>query len=88
MFYVYVLNSQVDGTLYVGLASDVDRRLRQHNGGQGRSTKAKRPFTLLLAECFPTREAARAREQYYNSGFGREVLKASFGPPVPGWRNR
>ncbi len=80
MFYVYVLKSQRDSTLYIGLTQDLARRLQQHNRGHGRSTRAKRPFVLLLFERFETRAAARAREKYYKSGFGREVLKASFTP--------
>ena len=88
MFFVYVLRSQRDGTLYIGLSQDVAHRLQQHNRGHQRSTRAKRPFVLLLSERSETREAARAREKYYKSGFGREILKASFGSSdVPGWRN-
>jgi putative endonuclease len=89
MFFVYVLRSQRDGALYIGLTKDVERRLQQHNGGHERSTRARRPFVLLLSEGFQTREAARAREKYYKSGFGREILKVSFSSSdVPGWRNR
>ena len=88
MFYVYVLQSQRDGTLYIGLTRDPARRLQQYNRGYERSTRAKRPFALLLSERFETRPAARAREKYYKSGFGREVLKTTFGgSAVPGWRN-
>ncbi len=80
MFYVYVLKSQRDSTLYIGLTQDLARRRQQHNRGYGRSTRAKRPFILLLFERFETRAAARTREKYYKSGFGREILKASFAP--------
>ncbi len=79
MFYVYVLRSQPDSTLYIGLTQDLARRLQQHNRGHERSTKAKRPYVLLLSEAFETREAARDREKYYKSGFGREILKTTFG---------
>ncbi len=80
MFYVHVLKSQRDSTLYIGLTEDLTRRLNQHNRGHERSTKAKRPYVVLLSEAFETREAARDREKYYKSGFGREILKASFTP--------
>ena len=78
MFFVYVLRSQRDGTLYIGLTNNLNRRLRQHNNGQQATTKARRPFTLLLSDSFDTREAARAREKYYESGFGREILRTTF----------
>jgi putative endonuclease len=80
VFYVHVLKSQRDSTLYIGLTEDLARRLQQHHRGHGHSTKAKRPYVVLLSEAFETREAARDREKYYKSGFGREILKASFTP--------
>ncbi|MCI0832906.1 MAG: GIY-YIG nuclease family protein, partial [Chloroflexi bacterium] len=47
------------------VTEDLTRRLNQHNRGHERSTKAKRPYVVLLAEAFETREAARDREKYY-----------------------
>jgi putative endonuclease len=74
--FVYVLVSRRDGGLYIGLAQDVQHRLREHNLGRQRSTKARTPFDLLLFEEFPTRQAARERERFYKTGYGREILKA------------
>lgn len=48
MWFVYVLVSRV-GRTYVGIARDVDRRLRQHNGelaGGARSTRPGRPWRV------------------------------------------
>jgi len=78
MFHVYVLRSQKDGTLYIGLTNNLERRLMQHNEGKTQSTCSRRPFDLMLSETFPTRQAARDREKFYKSGFGRELLKCSF----------
>jgi len=79
MFYVYVLRSHKDTSLYIGLTNNLARRLMQHNKGQARSTRTRAPFELLLSEPFSTREAARSRERFYKTGFGRELLKGSFG---------
>jgi len=78
-FHVYVLRSQVDGGFYVGLTADVHRRLGQHNAGQQRSTKARRPFELWFSERFETRAEAREREKFWKSGRGRELLKRRLG---------
>ena len=46
---VYVLWSPSRGRTYVGITTDVDRRLRQHNGdlaGGARATRAGRPWSL------------------------------------------
>ena len=74
MFYVYVLQSQVDGRLYKGLTQNIIERLGQHNKGKTKSTKAFRPWKLLYYEGFNSREEAREREKYLKSGAGRELI--------------
>jgi len=39
MWSAYALQSKKDGWLYVGMSSDVQGRLEQHNRGYNRSTK-------------------------------------------------
>jgi putative endonuclease len=47
MPYVYVLRCG-DGSLYTGIAKDVDRRLEQHRAGQAsRYTRSHLPVTLV-----------------------------------------
>ena len=61
---VYLLRC-ADGTLYTGVARDVTRRLRQHNGelaGGSRYTRGRRPVTLLWAEQAVDRACAQRRE--------------------------
>ncbi|MGB0189286.1 MAG: GIY-YIG nuclease family protein, partial [Aequoribacter sp.] len=46
---VYILNC-ADGTLYTGVTTDVERRLRQHNGeivGGARYTRVRRPVAIV-----------------------------------------
>ncbi len=76
---VYVLRSEHNGWFYIGMTNDVDRRLREHNGGHNRSTKGKGPFVLVHAESFATRAEARSREKKLKTGAGREWLKARLG---------
>lgn len=54
-----------DGTLYTGIARDVQRRLRQHNGelaGGARYTRGRRPVKLLWVEDCGGRSEAQVRE--------------------------
>jgi putative endonuclease len=54
-----------DGTLYTGIAVDVERRLSQHNGEKGkgaRYTAARRPVHLVYRAPYPTRSAALIAE--------------------------
>ncbi|MEK6151791.1 GIY-YIG nuclease family protein [Flavobacteriaceae bacterium 3-367] len=75
MYYVYVLKSGKDGRLYKGLTDTLEKRMKQHNLGQNRSTKGFCPWELVYYEEFRTRKEARAREKYFKSGAGREFLR-------------
>jgi putative endonuclease len=59
---VYILQC-ADGTLYTGWTTDLERRLRAHNSGQGaRYTRGRRPVRLVYQEEQLTRSAAQRRE--------------------------
>lgn len=54
-----------DGSLYAGVTTDPERRLRQHNGelaGGARYTRARRPVELVYRERCQDRSAACQRE--------------------------
>lgn len=72
--FVYVLKSQKDGRLYKGMTKDVANRLKQHNSGETKSTKAYCPWVLVYTEEFKTIEEAVNREKNLKSGVGREFL--------------
>jgi putative endonuclease len=74
MIWVYAIRSLERKYIYVGMSNNVDRRMKEHNNGENRSTKAYRPFVLILKEEFNTRAEARKREKYLKSGIGKEHL--------------
>jgi putative endonuclease len=76
MYYVYALKSLVDGRIYVGFSSHVQRRVMEHNSGYVFSTKGYRPWELIHQESVNTRTEARIRERYLKSGIGKEFLKS------------
>lgn len=75
MHTVYAISSKVKPYIYVGMTTDLDRRLREHNGGKSRTTRPYRPFKLIHTEVFSPRLEARAREKQLKSGYGKEFLK-------------
>ncbi|WP_276359895.1 GIY-YIG nuclease family protein [Daejeonella sp. H1SJ63] len=75
MFFVYAIRSMTRNYIYVGLTSNIDRRLSEHNSGNNKTTKPYIPFELIITESFLTRIEARAREKYLKSGIGKEYLK-------------
>ncbi len=63
-WHVYLLRC-ADGTLYTGIARDLERRLSQHNGllaGGPKYTRGRRPVELLWSTSAPDRSAALRRE--------------------------
>ena len=60
--FVYVLQSDLDGKLYIGLSKDVASRIKSHNAGRVQSTKHRRPFYLLGYKPFSSFEEARKVE--------------------------
>ena len=61
-WFVYILRC-ADGSLYTGIAKDLDRRLEQHNAGTAsRYTRSRLPVTLEYQEEQPTQSLALKRE--------------------------
>lgn len=78
-YFVYVLQSEIDGRLYKGQTSDIDNRLHEHNSGKTKSTKGYIPWKLVYFEKFATIEEAVLREKFLKTGSGRELLKNILG---------
>ena len=74
-WFVYALRSERDKSLYIGMTSDVKRRLEEHNRGYNRSTRSRTPFRLVYVEQCDSRLQARKREKSLKSGSGREMLR-------------
>ncbi|MBS3769252.1 MAG: GIY-YIG nuclease family protein [Bacteroidales bacterium] len=70
------MKSSVDGRLYKGLTSDLQKRINEHNRGKTKTTKAFKPWELVYYKEFSTRDEARQREKYLKTGAGRRFLKS------------
>ncbi|MBI3009456.1 MAG: GIY-YIG nuclease family protein [Candidatus Omnitrophica bacterium] len=61
--FVYLIQSQQDGTFYIGWTSRLLRRLVEHNEGSSYFSRRKLPWNLIGFEAFSTVEQAKARER-------------------------
>ena len=77
-FVVYVLYSKKYDRFYVGFTQDLKRRLKEHNSGKTKSTKAYLPWVVVYTERVKERTQARKREKYLKSGVGREFIKKKY----------
>jgi putative endonuclease len=61
--YVYLMSSRRNGTLYLGVTSDLPQRIHQHRNGQGDGfSKRYGCRTLVWYAAFDDIQEARARE--------------------------
>jgi putative endonuclease len=72
MHYVYVVEC-ADGTYYTGYTTDVERRVAEHDAGEGaKYTRGRTPVELVHVEEYETRSAAMSREHDVKSLSRRE----------------
>ncbi|MGB0206130.1 MAG: GIY-YIG nuclease family protein [Neptuniibacter sp.] len=63
-WFVYLLRCS-DDSLYTGVTTNIDRRLRQHNGelvGGAKYTRLRRPVMLVWKEIHKDRSSAAKKE--------------------------
>lgn len=59
---VYVLSCS-DGSLYTGYTTDLERRVAEHNAGDGaKYTRGRTPVEVVHVERYDSRSAAMSRE--------------------------
>lgn len=75
MYFTYILKSAHHGRHYIGSCEGLEKRLKEHNQGKMKSTKAFKPWVLIYQECFETRGEARKRENQIKSYKGGEAFK-------------
>ena len=63
-WHVYIVECK-DNKLYTGITNNIERRIKDHNSGNGcRFTKYRRPVKLVHSEEYPAKPEALKREAY------------------------
>ena len=75
-YVVYILQSTVTGSYYVGHTADLETRLRDHNTGQVGSTKPGKPWKVVYVETHSTRSEAIIRERKIKSRKKRAYIES------------
>jgi putative endonuclease len=74
-YFVYILVSLKDGTLYTGQTNNLKKRLEQHNKGLVKSTLPKAPFRIAYFEKYETRSDAMFREWEFKKKWNTDRKK-------------
>lgn len=73
-FFVYILESEIDGSFYIGQTNNLEKRLERNNKGYNPSTKVKRPWKIIhQSECVSLSEAMKL-EKKLKSWKKRDVI--------------
>ena len=79
-FYVYVIQSELDGSYYKGFTTDPVKRLQSHNEGESFYTRQKRPWRLVYLEIHTQKREALIREKvlkkYSHQQFQQLILSS------------
>lgn len=73
-YYTYVLKSLSDGKFYTGYTKNIKLRFEHHNKGLVKSTKERRPLTLIYFEACLSQADALHREKYLKTYYGKMFL--------------
>ena len=74
MRYVYIIENS-SGQRYIGIASDLEERLKKHNQQGSRWTRYKGPWHLIHKESCQGKQDALLRERKIKSYKGGEAFK-------------
>jgi len=81
MYYVYVLQSKKDHSIYVGYTNDLKRRFEDHNKGLCGSTEHKTPHRIVAYEAYSSENDARIRERrlkQFKNAYKELIKRISF----------
>ena len=76
MYYVYLIESaSAQGERYLGMTTDLNERLQEHNAGKSSHTSKFKPWKLTAYVAFTDRAKAEAFERYLKSGSGHAFAR-------------
>ncbi|MDP2642032.1 MAG: GIY-YIG nuclease family protein [bacterium] len=81
---VYLIQSTVDKSFYVGISQNPQRRLAEHNSGKLKITSRKKPYNLVYLKEYKDYRSARKHEVWLKKKTREYKLRlAQLAPPRP-----
>ena len=75
MYYVYILQSERNGSFYTGYTKDIHERLECHNSRKVKATRYLIPFKVIYSEAYESATEARRREYYIKSQKSKKFIE-------------
>ncbi|NOU60325.1 GIY-YIG nuclease family protein [Marinifilum caeruleilacunae] len=80
MHYVYILQSQLDQSYYIGYTSNLENRINYHNNGRSRYTRKKMPWKIVYTEKFDSKTEALRKEKFIKKQKSRTFIEELINP--------
>jgi len=74
-FFVYIIQSEVNGSYYVGCTANLQNRFERHNSGRSKSTKRHIPWKLVYMEKLPDKSMVMKRERQIKAWKSRKEIE-------------
>ena len=75
MHYVYIIQSQLDQSYYIGYSADPESRLIKHNKANKGYTARKKPWQLVYTKGYETKAEALKREKFIKAQKSRVFIE-------------
>ena len=75
LFSVYIIQSLIDHSYYIGYSNNLERRIFQHNSAKTGYTAKKSPWILVYSESFEIKSLAIKREQFLKNQKSCDFIK-------------
>ena len=75
MYCVYILQSEKNGSYYIGSSGNLERRLFEHNSGKTKSLRYLRPLKLVFKQGFPLFQQAQRMERKLKKLKNRNIIE-------------
>ena len=75
-FYVYILQSEKDGSFYIGQTNNLESRLTRHNAGSEKYTSKKVPWKIFWSTIVDSRsESMRLEKKIKNLKSSKRMME-------------
>jgi len=75
LFNVYIIQSLIDNSYYIGYTNNLEKRIFQHNKAKTGYTSKKSPWILVYSESFEIKSLAIKREQFLKNQKSSDFIK-------------
>ena len=73
-YFVYILQSQINHSFYIGQTSNIENRFKRHNAGSERYTKKYTPWNLIWFQACDSRAEAMKFENQIKAWKSRKRI--------------